>query len=164
MSNTRTPIPSAQRAKLLVCVNDSAHSRVAIRFACGKARQSGCPVEFLTVISPVDFQTFGTVADKMRTEKWQDAENLLQRLAEEVQDYARIIPSLSVREGRIEEEIISAVQEDASINMLILGISPHTPGKDALIPQLASKLGNELLIPMLIVPGNLTEQQIHELT
>jgi hypothetical protein len=68
-----------------------------------------------------------------------------------------------VREGFIEEEIISVVEEDISIKMLITGVSQESSKKSRIIPPLVSALGSKLRIPMLIVPGSITKQQMEEI-
>lgn len=152
------------KAKLLVCINDNDHSRVALHFACRKATHTGCPVEILHVIEPNEYQNFFSVADVIQKEQRAEAEQLLRRFAEEAYNYAGITPSLMLKEGMLGEEIVAAIEEDHSINMLLLGTSPDSPSRGTLLPWLASQLGRTLQIPMMIIPGNLTEQQIRELT
>lgn len=152
------------KAKLLVCVTDSEHSRVALCFACHKAKNTGCPIEILHVIDAAEYQNFFSMADRMRAEKRAEAEALLSRLAEEAHAYCGLTPSLMLREGLIGEEIVATIEEDHDINMLLLGTAPDSPSRGNLFPWLASQLGKKLQIPMMIIPGNLTEQQIIELT
>ena len=153
------------RTKYLVCVNDNDHSRVAVHFAYNKAAHSESIVELLTVVEPADFKSILSVADKIDNERREAAQELLQKFSNEAADWGKnITPSLQVREGDVSEEIMSAIEEDNFISMVILGTSPTSPGKGSLLPKLASELGNRLLIPMLIVPNNLTDHQIRELT
>lgn len=153
------------KSKLLICVNDTEYSRVALRFCCNKAKNAGYPVEILHVIESMEYQNFLSMADVMRDEKHQEAEELLKRFSEEAYESFGITPSLMLKEGLVGEQIIAAVEEDHGINMLLVGTSPdNTASRGKLIPWLASQLGKSLQIPMLIVPGNLTDQQINELT
>lgn len=153
------------RTKYLVCVNDNEHSRIAVRFAYTKAAHSGCIVELLTVIEPSDFKSILSIADKIDSESREAAQELLQKFVNEAADWGyNITPSLQVREGNVSEEIMNAIEEDFTIGMVILGTSATSPGKGTLLPKLASELGSRLLIPMLIVPSNLTDHQIRELT
>jgi nucleotide-binding universal stress UspA family protein len=152
------------KSKLLVCVNDSEYSRVALRFTCAKAKNAGHPVEILHVIEPTEFQNLFSMEDVMREEKHHTAEELLKKFSDEAYESFGIMPSLMIKEGMVGEEIITAVEEDHTINMLLVGKSPDGNSRGNLIPWLATQLGKNLLIPMLIVPGNLTDQQINELT
>ena len=76
----------------------------------------------------------------------------------------KIRPSLLVREGLIEEEIIKLIEEDESINMLIVGTEQETSVKSKIITAIVSQIGSKIHIPMTIIPGNLTDQEISLLT
>ncbi len=155
-----TPPPG----KFLVCVDKSDVSRVALHFACVKAKKRGGLVDMLHVIEPpADFQGLAAVAEKIREERREEAEELMQALAEEAGKVG-ITPSILLREGSIGEQIIEVAQEDFDINMLVLGASPSGSGSGRIISWLAGQLGDKLLIPLMLVPGNLTEQQIEELS
>jgi nucleotide-binding universal stress UspA family protein len=163
MTDDNIPNAEARKSKILVCVSDNEHSLTALRFACSKAKSNDCILELVSVITPSDYQSFGGVEEKIRQEQREASEKLLNKFAEEAQEWEGVIPSLSVREGSVLNEIIAAIEEDSSINMLIVGTAHDSPSKDVLLPTLVSAIGDRLLIPMLIVPGTLTEQQIRSL-
>jgi len=152
------------KTKLLLCINDTPHSRVTLRFACSKAKKSGYAVEMLHVIDTADNQNFLSMADVMRQEQRDEAEELLKKFADECYETYGVTPSLLIKEGLIGEQIVATAQADLGINMLLVGTSPETVARSNLIPWLTGQLGSKLQIPMLIIPGNLTDQQIDELT
>lgn len=153
-----------RRSKLLLCIDDTYHSRVALRFACSKARNASCPVEIIHIVNPADFNTFFAVADVMRQEKHQEAQGLLESFAEQAAREYGITPSLVLKEGLIGETVINMVAEDQDINMLIIGKSPDPAANKGVLSLLVYELAGKLPIPIMIIPGNLTEQQIEELT
>lgn len=153
-----------RKSAILVCVSDNAHSRVAVKFASSKAKNTGSELCIMHVVNPADYQSALAVSDVMREELLDASQALLARFADEAKQWVEMTPCLATREGRITDEIINAVQEDSSINMLVLGASPESPGREDILPLLVAQLGNRLLIPLTIVPGNLTEQQIKALT
>lgn len=155
---------AAQKSTILVCVSDNEHSRVAAKFAASKAKNTGSKLYILHVVNAADYQSALAVADVMREELLEASKTLLERFAGEAREWVGITPCVTTREGRITDEIINAIEEDNSINMLILGTSFDSPGREGILPWLVSQLGNRLLIPLTIVPGNLTEQQIKALT
>lgn len=155
-----TDLPS----KILVCVNDNPHSHVALRFACSKARKTNAKVDVLHIVDASNYQSAFAVGDVMRQEMLEEGEKVLQSFAEEAHQWAGVMPSLILREGRVGEEIARTIEQDSSINMLVIGIAPESSGRGSILPWLASQLGSKLLIPMTVVPGNLTEQQIKALT
>lgn len=153
-----------QKVTYLVCVNKEEYSRVALRYACALVKKnSNSAIGLLHVMEPADYQSFGGVAEKMRAERREEAENILSDFAVEVLG-SDMTPMLIVREGLIEEEIIKVVEEYDNIQMLIVGVATETSAKSKIVPPLVSQIGNKLQIPMSIIPGNLTVKQIEALT
>ena len=154
----------AGRVKFLVCVDDSKDCRVAMRFACLRARNSDGYVALLFVIEPGDFQHWVAVEKLMEEERREEAERILQELAAEVQDFVGIRPILIVREGRRSDEVLKLIEEDPSINILVLGAAPEGEGSNDLVRSLSGELTKRLRIPLTIVPGNLTDEQLVNIT
>ncbi len=150
--------------KYLVYVDGSESSQVALNFACKKAERSGGVVEILHIIPPADMQNLFGVAEKMREERWQEGEVLVKSMVDSATKYAGIIPAVQIREGRVREEIINATLRDNTVSMLVIGTSTESAERVELINWLTGKLGDRLLVPMMIVPGNLTDLQIDELS
>ena len=150
--------------KYLVCIDGSESSRVALHFACKKAIKHGGAVEMLHVVAPGDMQNIFGVAEKMRAEQRQEADIMVKSLSESAFQYAGVTPAVQIREGQAGEEIINAALADNDVNMLVLGASPESAKRGNLIQWLAGKLGDRLLVPIMLVPGNLTDLQIDELS
>ena len=149
--------------KYLVCIDGREESRTALRLACMKARARGSAVGMLHVITPADFQTLGAIADRMREERHREGEQLLQKLADEAATRYGIAPTMVLREGQTGDEILTAVLEDPDINMIVIGVAQASNTRGKLAAWLASQLGGKLLIPLMMVPGNLTDQQLESL-
>jgi nucleotide-binding universal stress UspA family protein len=149
--------------KYLVCADKSEISKVAVRFASMKAKKTGGVVEILHVVEPVTMQTLFAVSDKIKEEKRAESWDTLQKLADIAQTISGVRPNLLVKEGSIGEEILTTIMSDSAINLLILAASPERSGKGKLSHWLAGKLGEKLLVPILLVPGSLTDQQIETL-
>lgn len=150
--------------KFLVCVDARPQSRVAVRYACRRAENTGGSVSLLHVIEPPEFQHWTAVGDVMENERRADAEQLLNDLAIEVNDWAGVRPELSVREGDIGEEILAQVSEDEEIDVLVVGAAAPGDRSFSLITFLAEKLLGHLAVPLVVVPGNLSDEQIANMT
>ena len=144
----------------LVCVNNADYSGVALQFACKMAQKRHGRIKVLHVTEAAAFKGFGAVADKMRAEQKREAKKLLKELTKDTD----VATELLHREGLIEEEIITVVEEDEGIDMLILGAAAETSTRSKTIQPLVAQLGSKIMVPMLIIPGNLTEQQMDLLT
>ncbi|MEE9249667.1 MAG: universal stress protein [Alphaproteobacteria bacterium] len=150
--------------KFLVCVDRRPQSRVAVRFACRRARNLGGRVSLLHVVEPPEFQHWTAVGDVIEGERREDAERLLLDLAAEVVDWTDIVPELIVREGEIGEEILAQASEDSTVNFLVVGAAAPTDKSFSLITFLAGKLLGHLSVPLIVIPGNLTDEEIIALT
>lgn len=146
--------------KYLVCADGRPESWAALRLACMKARVRGGGVDVLHIIPPADFQTLGAVADKMREERKTEGEQLLQKLSNDAATTYGIAPRAILREGDIGEEIIKVSLEDPNTIMLVIGVAQEKSGRGKLAGWLAGQLGSKLLTPLLMVPGNLTDDQL----
>lgn len=153
-----------KKSKLLVTVDDSAHSRVALRYACKEAESLKCQVEILHIINPSEYNTLFVAGDQLREEKIAEAKKFMKAMVKEAADYTKLKITQKTREGLLSEEVCKAVEEDGNINMLILGKAPEEAKKKDIITMLSAELVGKIMIPMVIVPGSLTDQQIDELT
>ena len=148
----------------LVVVDNSEEMRAALRFACRRARATGGNVALLHVAEPAEFQHFAAIGDIMREEAREEAEQLLQRLATEVHNCSGHYPVLYTREGKPSEELLALVNEEESISVLVLAAGTGSKGPGPLVEAMSSKLVNKLRIPLTIIPGNLTDEEIDQLT
>jgi len=163
MSHTRKKAAPGRR-KFLVVVDDTPECRLALRFAARRAEHTGGGVTLLYVIPPADFQHWMAVEDLMRAEAREEAEHLLAGLAKRVHDTIGLIPELVIREGLAKEEIPKLIKEDPGIRVLVLGAAAEGESPGPLISTFVLKRTSSLPIPVTVVPGTLTPQQIDELT
>lgn len=147
----------------LVCVSDQKESEVALRFSCLRAKRRQAQVVILHVIPPDDFQGLFAVSDRMKQEKEEETQTLLNRMADLAMQYGGITPSVMLREGHLGEEIVKTTLENGDIIALVLGVQHDSPTAPKLLSWLTNKLGQELLTPIIVVPGNLTDAQIEAL-
>ena len=61
------------------------------------------------------------------------------------------------------DEIIKEIENNSNIAMLLLGKSAIAPKDNEVLPRVASYIGNKIKIPVLIVPENLTEDDLGRL-
>jgi len=150
--------------QFLVVVDDTPECRKALRFAWRRAKRTGAGVTLLHVINPVDFQHWLAVEERMREEAREEAEALLKTLAGEVQQQSEILPELVVREGEVSDVVVRLIDEDHSIRILVLGAGTGSEGPGPLVSQLAGKMSGAMRVPVTVVPGNLSDDQIDLLT
>lgn len=155
---------SPEARQFLVVVDDTPECRKALRFAWRRAQRTGAGVTLLRVIDPVDFQHWLSVEERMREEAREEAEELLQKLAVEVQQQSTILPELVVREGAVSDAVVKLIDDDKTIRILVLGAGTGSEGPGPLVTQLAGKMSGALRVPVTVVPGNLSDEQLDLLT
>ena len=144
----------------LVVVDDSEEMPKALRFACRRAQHTGGRVALLYVVEPADFQHWMAVGDLMREEARSEGEQLLQKLATQVNELTGSLPVLYVREGDRRDELLKLIDEEPSISILVLAASTEQRGPGPLVSALTGKFMGRLRIPVTIVPGNLSDDDI----
>jgi nucleotide-binding universal stress UspA family protein len=156
--------PAAQPRIFLVVVDDTEEMRVALRYAALRARRTGGHVALLYVIEPSDLQQWMAVETLMREERREEAEALLQKLSGEVADLCGSLPIVYIREGRRRDELMALLDEEPSISILVLAAGTGAEGPGPLVTQLVGKMSGKMRVPVTVVPGSLSDEQIAALT
>ena len=153
------PAAAAERI-FLVVVDESEELRVALRYAALRARHTGGRVALLNVLEPSDLQQWMAVETLMREERREEAEQLLQRLSAEVNELSGRMPVVYIREGRRRDELLALIAEEPSISILVLAAGTGPEGPGPLITALVGRMSGRMRVPITIVPGSLTDEQI----
>jgi nucleotide-binding universal stress UspA family protein len=151
---------AAQARVFLVVVDDTPELKLAIRYACLRAKKTGGRVAMLHVTAQEDMQEWIGVSRLIKEESRQQAEALMQKMAAEVQKLSGNMPVLFFREGDRRDEVMKLIDEEPSISILVLGASTGPKGPGPLVQALTSKYVGKLRLPVTIVPGQLTNEDI----
>lgn len=158
-SETTEKGPDAKRTFLCV-VDDTVELTKALRFACRRAVNTDGRIALLYVMQPAEFQHWMAVGDKMREEARQEGEELLQVISAVVQKRTGSLPVCFLREGKVREELVKLIQEEEGISLLVIGAASGTDGPGPLVSYLAEKMAGQLRVPVTIVPGSLSDEEI----
>ena len=168
MPDTEEREAAATQAKrdrvFLVVVDDSPERSVALRYACLRARKGGGRVALLRVIEPAEMVEWAGVGVMMQEERREEAEKMLSALAAEVNEITGGFPILLIREGEPREELLALMEEDPRISILVLAMAPGSGGPGPLITALTGRHAHRLTVPMTLVPGNLSEEELERVT
>jgi len=148
----------------LCVVDESPELSRALRFSCQRAKRVGGRVALVYVIQPTEFQHWMAVGDLMKEEAREEAEALLSETSDKVVRATGKLPIIHMREGNIAEELIALIDEDKSISLLVLGGSTGKDGPGPLVSYFIEKAAGKLHIPITVVPGNMTDQEIDNIT
>ena len=144
----------------LVVVDESEELQTALHYAARRAAHTGGRIALLYVIEPSELQHWISIENLAREEQREEAEQLLQRLCEEIAPIAGTIPIVYIREGRRRDELLALIAEEPSISILVLAAGTGPEGPGPLITYLTGKPAARLRIPITIVPGGLTLEQL----
>lgn len=149
--------------KFLVVLDDTRECLNAMRFAAMRAHNTGGGVEILSVIPPDEFNHWIGVGDIMRAEARERIEAHFNVFAKWMRDKQDIDPTLVIREGVPEEQILAHIENDKEIGVLVLGANSGKGGPGPLVTAMTKMAGN-LPAPMTIVPVELSKEQLEAIT
>jgi len=161
--NARPYIPPNRR-KFLVVVDKTPECRLALRFAARRAERTGGIVTLLYVVPPADFQQWAGVERLMREEAHEEGERALHDAAKTVNEIVGTMPELVIREGRPVDEIRELLKDDRAISILVLAAGTSKEGPGPLVSLIASPGATSYPIPVTVVPGSLSDEQVDALT
>lgn len=144
----------------LVVVDESEELQIAVHYAARRAAHTGGRIALLYVIEPSELQQWVAIENLAREERREEAELLLQRLCEEILPIAGSMPIVYIREGPRRDELLTLINEEPSISILVLAAGTGPEGPGPLISYLAGKPAARLRVPITIVPGGLTMKEL----
>lgn len=164
MVQKRRSYEAGHRPKFLVVIDDSPECDRAVYFAARRALRIKADLVMLRVIEPQDrHQQWLGVADIMREEAEQEANAALDTFCARAEAIAGMTPERVIREGAAAEEILKLIEEDEDIAILVLAAGTQKEGPGPLVANLAKTAGT-FPIPVVIVPGNLSDAELDALS
>jgi len=151
---------TANRRVFLGGVEESKELEAALHYAARRAAHTGGRIALLYVIEPSELQHWISIENLAREERREDAEQLMQRLCEEIAPIAGTIPIVYIREGDRRDQLLALIAEEPSISILVLAAATGPEGPGPLITYLTGKPAARLRVPITIVPGGLTLEQL----
>ena len=147
----------------LCVIDESDEMAAALRFACTRASNTNGRVALLYVIQPAEFQHWMAVGERMREEAIEEAEEFLQVVAAVVEKRTNYSPKCYIREGKVREEVVKLIDEETELSQVILGAASGSNGPGPLVTYLVEKMTGQLRVPVTIVPGCLTDDQVDKI-
>ena len=147
----------------LVVVDDSEEMHQALQFACGRARSVGGRVALIYCIVPAEFEYWAGVGELMREEAREEAEAKMAIHADYAKNLTNGTPILYVREGDIRDELLELIDQEHEISLLVLGADTQSETAGPLITFLMANGASRCRVPITVVPGNLTDEQLDAL-
>jgi nucleotide-binding universal stress UspA family protein len=160
MPNKRRSYEAGHKRKYLVVIDDTEECDRAVFWAAKRAARTKSHIVMLRVLDTTESnQQWLGVADIMRAEAMETANNALDKFAARIKKITRAEPDRVIREGSAPDEIVKLIDEDADIGILVLAAGTGKEGPGPLIANLA-KTAATFPIPVAIVPGQLSDDDL----
>ncbi|MFT4089647.1 MAG: universal stress protein [Asticcacaulis sp.] len=153
--------------KFLIVADDSPQFEAALKFASGRARNTGGVVTLLRVLEPSDFSQWVGVRDEIEREARAEAETLMAELAARAAVGSGRPAEIIIRTGDLKETVRGVIDEDPDIKIIVLAASQHnrdiSPLAALLVREGMISLRGKRTVPVTVVPGDLSDAEILEL-
>ncbi|MEO1205183.1 MAG: universal stress protein [Pseudomonadota bacterium] len=152
--------------KFLLIVDDTDEVEAAVFYAANRVAHSGGSLVMLYIIEPQVFQHWMGVKQVQMEEETIKAKALfrLYRRKLNQQGFEAVKSEETIAEGDKADQIAEIIQQDEDIAILVLGAAANSKGPGPLVSSLASgSSAGSFPIPITIVPGNLTPEEIEAL-
>ena len=160
MSKKRRSYEAGHSPKFMVVIDDSPECDRALYFASRRALRIGATVLMLRVIETHDRnQQWLGVADIMRAEAHEEANAVLDRHAIRSSSITGVMPQRVIREGEKAQEVLNLIEDDEDIAILVLAADTGKEGPGPLVSSVCKNAG-DFPIPVAIVPGHLTDEEL----
>src|SRR5215212_3756020 len=136
MSSKRRSFETGHRPKFMVVVDETPECDRAAYFAGRRAARTGASLLMLAAVSPPDNFEWVGVGET---------------------------PEKVIRIGTKAEEIVKMIEADEDISFLVLAAGTGTEGPGPLVSTIAGKAAATFPIPVVIVPGGLSDEEIDAL-
>ena len=146
------------KRKFLVVIDETPECERALTFAAYRVKRTGGTVVLMTVVQKPEFIGLG-VEDVLRAEAVEEAERNLDTRLARLRDIGEVKVESVIREGEAAEEIERVIDQDRDIAILALAASNSSDGPGPLVMHFASR-ANALPIPLTIVPGRMSDEEI----
>lgn len=146
------------KRKFLVVIDETAECDRALTFAAYRVKRTGGTVVLMSVVAKPEFIGLG-VEDVLRAEAVEEAERNLDTRLARIRDLGDVRSETVIREGEAAEEIERLIDEDRDIAILVLAASTSGDGPGDLVLHFAAR-ANALPIPLTVVPGRMTDEEI----
>lgn len=140
-------------------IDETDEARVALRYAARRAARTGGSVEILALVPPQEFVQWGGVQAAMEEESRLRAEAMVLEASGAIFEEAGIRPAILVRHGDPVKVITEVLKDKDRVAALVLGAAAEG-GPGPLVSHFAGATAGTLPCPLVIVPGQLSDEAL----
>jgi nucleotide-binding universal stress UspA family protein len=159
----RRSFETGHRRKFLLIIDESVEAEAALFYAASRCTRSNGSLVLLYVVEPQAFQHWIGVKQVQLEEETAKAKAMFRLYRRKLNQngFEDLETEDVIQEGVKSEEIVSLIDADEDIAILVLGAATEAEGPGPLVSSLAAgKEAGAFPVPITIVPGNLEFEQI----
>ncbi|MFK7866627.1 MAG: universal stress protein [Alphaproteobacteria bacterium] len=150
--------------KFLVVVDDSDEMFKALHYAALRAKHTGGTLVLLYIQEPPEYSHWLGVESMIQQEGAEQATARLQEVAMKAKKITGEMPEMIAREGDKPQAMLNLLKEDQTISIVVLGANHSsnnkTDGQGPILNHFLGRNGNALPVPITVIPGDLSFEQI----
>ncbi|TCT05963.1 universal stress protein [Aquabacter spiritensis] len=164
MSPKRQIHEPGHRRKFLVIVDETPECDRAVYYASRRAARTGSGLVMLGILELAEVrQQWLGVADLMRAEATEAMQERLDHFSARARQISGVAAEHAIREGPQDEALLAQIAEDRDIAVLVLAAGTDTEGPGPLVGLLAGPASARFPVPVTIVPGALSDEDLDAL-
>lgn len=163
MGKQRRVFEQGHQRKFLVVVDDSSEVESALFYAALRISHTSGRLLLAYIIEPQEYQHWAGVRQVQLEEETNKAKALFRLMRRKLSNagFDAIESEEVIVEGDKSEQIVKLIEDDEDIAILVLGASTDPKGPGPLVSALGSgQMAGNFMIPITIVPGNLTLEDL----
>ena len=148
------------KKKFLIVIDESEELEKAIYFAANRAIHTDGKLSLLYIVDPAINAQWSRIENLIEQEATSEAKKSCRVWAQKIKSRFDIESEIIIKMGDRCEELLKLVEEDKNIRFLVLASSANNEEPGPLIKALTGKKIKDLSIPMVVIPGTLSEKEI----
>ncbi|WP_296676324.1 universal stress protein [Novosphingobium sp.] len=145
----------------LVIMDETDEASTALRFAAGRAAQTGGQVHLLALVPREPFVALGSIQATIEEESRARAEALVTTAAGNLLSKGGQMPAIAVKTGNGEQVVREYLSDHPEVSALVLGAAANG-GPGPLVSHFTAMAG-QLPCPVYVIPGGLTDTDLERL-
>ena len=148
------------KKKFLIVIDESKELEKAIYFAAKRAIHTDGKLFLLYIVDPAVNAQWSRIENLIEQEATSEAKKICRTWVQKIKSKFNIECEVIIKMGDRCEELLKLIEEDKNIRFLVLASSANNEEPGPLIKALTGKKIKNLSIPMVVIPGSLSEKEI----
>ncbi|MDC0412844.1 universal stress protein [Pelagibacteraceae bacterium] len=148
------------KKKFLIVIDESEELEKAIYFAANRAIHTEGELSLLYIVDPAINAQWSRIENLIEQEATSEAKKLCRVWAQKIKSRFGIDSEMIIKMGDRCEELLKVIEDDKNIRFLVLASRANNEEPGPLIKALTGKKIKNLSIPMVVIPGSLSEKEM----